>query len=178
MIVYNKTVLEKEKAFASLVKTTRKSQTGKFLLSTVILLCGIGLLVYGYAYDTESYINIGYIFLVFSIVYYGFGLVSFLRVPKLVYKRNQDICDNGMTYNYTFKEQSFQVNASSLGKTTKFFYKYDDLKKVLEYEDCYEFRLADNQILFIYKTGFDSSRMEEFFIRTLEKHKKKIRKKV
>lgn len=178
MIVYNKTVLEKEKAFASLVKTTRKSQTGKFLLSTVILLCGIGLLAYGYAYNNQSYTGIGYVFFVFSLVYYAFSLVSFLRALKLVYKKNQDICDNGITYDYTFKEQSFQVNAASSGKTTKLFYKYEDVKKVLEYKECYEFRLSDNQILFIYKNGFKDAKMEEFFMRNLDKKKKKIRKKV
>ena len=92
-----------------------------------------------------------------------------------MYKQNQEACDAGMIYEYTFKEQSFQVKVISDTKTTKIPYKYDSVKKVLAYENRYEIRLPDNQILFIYKSGFENAKMEEFFLKNLQKNKKKVR---
>ena len=123
MVVYNKTVLEKEEVFSSLVKITRRSQFSKFILSSVILLCGLLLLIYGYMQNESNYIGIGYVFFVFSIAYYGLAVFAVIRAPKRVYKQNQEACDAGMIYEYTFKEQSFQVKVISDTKTTKIPYK-------------------------------------------------------
>lgn len=175
MVVYNKTVLDKDEVFTSLVRITRRSQLGKFILSTVILVCGLLILLLGYLRDDASTVTFGYVFFAFSLVYYCLAGIAVLRAPKKVYKQNQEVCDSGMTYEYTFKEQSFQVKVISEGKTTKLPYKYDSVKKVLAHNQFYEIRLPENQVLFVHKSGFESPKMEEFFLKNLQKNKKKIK---
>ncbi len=178
MVVHNKTNLDKEEMLSSLIKTTKKGQLGKFIISTIIFLCAILLIIYGHMAKESNYLMVGYMFLAFSMVYYGIGLFTILRIPKKVLKQNKEAYEQGVIYDYTFKEQSFQVNVISLGKKTKLPYKYNDIKKILEYENRYEFRLSENLVLFIYKNGFDNPKMEEFFLKNLQKNKKKIKNKI
>lgn len=178
MVVYNKTVIDKEEVLSSLVKITRMGQLSRFILSTIILLCGLPLAIYGHISSDSNYTMVGYVFLAFAVVYYGMSIFTVVQAPKKVYKQNKDICDYGMTYNYVFKEQSFQVQLSSMGKNKKLPYKYSDVKRIYEYEDKYEFRLVENQVLFVYKIGFENERYEDFFRKNLLKNKKKIRNKM
>lgn len=178
MVVYNKTILDKEEVFNSLVKQTRKAQLKKFILSGIILACAIFLLVFGYSQDDSNYIGVGYVFMVFALFYLIMSILSYVKAPKNVKAQNEAILSDSMLYDYTFKEQSFQVNITAGGKITKIPYKYENVKRIYEYESRYEIKLSDNLILFIFKNGFTAEKAEEFFKKNLSINKKKIINKI
>lgn len=178
MVVYNKTILDKDEVFDSLVAQTRKSQIKKFILTGIIIACAIFLLIYGYSQEDSNYISVGFIFLFFALFYLIMSIVSFVKAPKSVQAQNEAILSDSMTYDYTFKEQSFQVNITAGGKITKIPYKYENIKRVYEYDSRYEIKLIDNLILFVYKNGFTQEKALEFFIKNLSINKKKIINKI
>lgn len=178
MIVYNKTELTKDEAFESLVKETRSSYMYRFILGIIVTLCGIGLLFFGYLNKQNDYIVVGYLFLVFGLLYFLMSIYAILKAPKKVYLKNKEICDNGITYNYTFKEQSFEVLVISNDKKNKLPYKYYDIKKIKEYEDKYQFNLKSRLILYVKKSGFENQKMEEFFKKNVAINKIKIKNKI
>lgn len=174
MVIYNTTVVNKEDTFKSLVKTTRKGLISKYVLAIIILIFGIILLAYGFLTSDTSFTGMGYVFLVFGVAYISLNTYSWIKTPKKVFEVNKEVCQYGMTYEYTFKEQSFQVVAICIDKKTKLPYTYDVVKKIYEYEDLYEFILTERKILYINKNGFESKKHEELFIKTVQKNKKKI----
>ena len=174
MVVYNKTSVNKEVMVKSLVKSTKLTQLPRLILSSIVLLCGIIFIIIGHTSNQADYLAVGYAFILVAIIYYFLAIRAIKKAADKVYEQNKDVVENGVTYNFQFKEQSFNVNATTLNKTTKLPYKYDMIKKVYEYEDRYEFKLRGNQVLFIDKAGFESPKHIEFFIKNLSKNKKKI----
>ena len=175
MVVYNKTVVDKDIMLNSLIKATKKTQLPRLVLSSIVLACGIPFIVYGHMKNEADYLSIGYAFIAISIIYYWIAIRAISKSSKRVLEKNRDIVENGITYNYQFKEQSFNVNLVTGNRTNKLPYKYDVIRKVYEFDDRYEFRLKDNQVLFINKSGFESPKHLEFFIKNLSKNKKKIK---
>ncbi|MBE6137559.1 MAG: hypothetical protein E7176_04105 [Erysipelotrichaceae bacterium] len=178
MVVYNKTELNKEEVFASLVRQTRRQQLSKFILSAIVLICGLILTIYGSLNEDSNYAGVGYALLAFGMMYLVLAIITIIKAPKNVSKQNEEILNDAMIYDYTFKEHSFQVNITTGGKITKLPYKYENIKKLYEYENRYELKLTDNLILFIYKNGFTAERAEEFFKKNLSINKKKIINKI
>lgn len=178
MVVYNKTKVDTDIMMKSLIKSTRKTQLPRLILSIIVLLCGIPFVIVGHINNASDYLTVGYLFLAIAIVYFLIAIKAISNSSKNVSQKNKDILENGITYDYQFKEQSFIVNATTLNKTTKLPYKYDVINKVYEYEDRFEFKLKENQVLFINKSGFESNKHIEFFIKNLSKNKKKIINKV
>lgn len=176
MIATNKTVIDKEKSFKDLVNRTRKQHLYKSILIPLIFIGGIIILVNGLKNYDEDSIATGIAGLIIGLIYVIYNLITFLRIPKKVYKQNKIVCDYGMTYEYKFKEHSIMVSCIQFDKTNKLEYKYDSIKKVVEFDDRYEIVLKENFILFIYKNGFDKD-MEQFFIKNLSINKKKIKDK-
>lgn len=178
MIVYNKTELTKDEAFESLVKETRGSYFYRFILGAIVTICGIGILLVGYIQDDTDYITVGYLFLVFGLLYFLMSIYAIVKAPKKVYLKNKEICENGITYNYTFKEQSFEVLVQTSERKNKLPYKYFDLKGIKEFEDKYQFNLKSRLILYVKKSGFENQKMEEFFRKNVAKNKIKIKNKM
>ena len=176
MIATNKTVIDKEKSFKDLVNRTRKQHLYKSGLIPLIFIGSIIILISGFESSDEDSIAVGIAALIIGLIYVIYNLITFLRIPKKVYKQNKIVCDYGMTYEYKFKEHSIIVTCIQFDKTNKLEYKYDSVKKILEYDDRYEIVLKENYILFIYKNGFDKD-MEQFFIKNLSINKKKIKDK-
>lgn len=178
MIVYNKTELTKEEAFESLVKETRGSYFYRFILGAIVTICGIGILLVGYIQADTDYITVGYLFLVFGLLYFLMSIYAIVKAPKKVYLKNKEICEKGITYNYTFKEQSFEVLVQTSERKNKLPYKYFDLKGIKEFEDKYQFNLKSRLILYVKKSGFENQKMEEFFRKNVTKNKIKIKNKM
>ncbi len=177
MIVYNQSQISAEQVTKILVRQTRKNQISKFVLSILVLISGISVLAYGYYNSESTYIGVGYAFFTFGIVYLAFSIYSVAGALKKVKKMNPDSCEKGILYEYNFKEQSIQGKAILSGKTTKFEYKYTEAKRIAEYEGYYEFFFKPDNELIVLKSGFESKRMEEFFVRNVKKNNKKIKDK-
>lgn len=177
MIVYNVTKLEKEDALINMLKEARIQHIYKFITALIVVLCGAGILIYGYVDKNLIYKITGYLFLGIGLLMLLHAIYTFIKLPKAIIKANPEICENGGEYSFTFKEQSFQVVINSLSKKMKYNYKYSDIKKILEYDDKYILKLTDNYVLYVFKNGFDSSKSEEFFKRNLSINKKKIKDK-
>lgn len=175
MVVYNKTNVDKDIMLNSLVKATKRTQLPRLVLSSIILACGIPFVIYGHIANQSDYLAMGYAFIAISVIYYWIAIMAINKAGKNVYEKNKDVVENGIVYNYQFKEQSFNVTVITGNKTNKLPYKYDAVKKIYEFEDRYEFRLKDNQVLFINKSGFESLKHVEFFLKNLSKNKKKIK---
>ena len=174
MIATNKTIIDKEKSFKDLVNRTRRQHIYKSILIPLIFAGGIIMLISGLNSSEEDSIAAGIAALIIGAIYLIYNLITFLRIPKKVYKQNKIVCDYGMTYEYKFKEHSILVACIQFDKTNKLEYKYDSVKKVVEYDDRYEIVLKEDYILFIYKNGFDND-MEKFFVKNLKLNKKKIK---
>ena len=174
MIVNNTTTITKDEAIALLVYETKRTHYRKFVLLSVLFVCGLVILINGLISSVSAYITMGSLFLAICLVYSLMIFVNIKKTTKQVIKNNEEICNNGVTYNYKFKEQSIHVTCLSNNKINKVEYKYDFVKKVTEYKDRYKINLKDHMILFVNKDGFDN-KLEEFFIKNLEKNKKKIK---
>lgn len=174
MVVYNKTDVNKDVMLNSLVNATKKTQLPRLVLSSIVLVCGIPFIVYGHSAHQPDYLAMGYAFIAISIIYYWIAIMAIRKAGKKVLEKNIDIVENGITYNYQFKEQSFNVTAITGSRSNKLPYKYHVIRKIFEYEDRYEFKLKENQVLFINKSGFESPKHIDFFIKNLSKNKKKI----
>lgn len=178
MVVTNKTELTKEEMLSSLVVQTKKAQNSKFLLSGILFVCGVILTISSLINPNNSYISIGITLIIFSLFYIGFAIINIIKAPKNLEKQNADILDNPMSYEYTFKEQSFQVNIHAANKNSKLPYKYSNIKKIYEYENRFEFKLDDNLLLFIHKSGFAQEKGLDFFKKNILLNKKKIINKI
>ncbi len=178
MVVHNKTTLTNEEAFDALLKETRSNYFFRFILSAVVTVFGLVILLYGYIQEDSNYIITGYLFLIFGLLYFAMSIYATLSAPKKVRMRNQEICENGITYNYTFKEQSFEVVAITSERKNKLPYKYYDVKKIKEFEDKYQINLKSRFILYVKKSGFENEKMEQFFKKNITINKLKIINKI
>ncbi|MGM9969360.1 MAG: YcxB family protein [Anaeroplasma sp.] len=175
MIATNITEITSEEAIKILCISTRKNYLKKYILSIVLMVCGIPVTLVGYFNDQTFQFTMGTLFIAISIVYTIINSISLVKIPKYVMSQNEDICKNGVIYEYKFKEQSINVVCKSANKTNKLNYEYSDVKKIVEEEDKYILYLKEYMILYVYKSGFENKKMEEFFVINLQKNKKKIK---
>lgn len=175
MIVNNTTFVDKEKAFQTLVRTGKKNIYTKYIFAFIMLIIGVILLVFGIILNESLYSTCGSLFAAFGVAYIIVNIINIIKLPKKIIANNKEICENGITYNYKFKEQSIYVECKTLNRTAKATYNYKDLKKVYEYDDLYELVFDGYEVLYVLKNGFENERMIEFFIKNLTINKKKIK---
>ena len=175
MVVQNKTSLSGDEAKKILIRSASKSFDSKYIFASVVLVFGIAILIFGIVRQETpllifsaifAFIAVGYIFLIF---------VGKRKGPKEVIKNNEDICTNGVTYQYRFHENSLKVDVSTFGgKSKRIEYEYEEIKTITEYEDGYELQF-ENVMLYVSKDGFESERMIDFFFKNIKLHKKKLK---
>ena len=175
MVVKNTTVISKEEVLKTLVSSAKKENLSKFILSAIIIACGLGILINGIATNNTTYIVVGAGFLAFGVAYVGLALYSFLTTTKRVKKQNAELLTNDITYVYTIKEKSIIANIQNSSKKNEVTYLFENVKKVTEEEKRYVLRLSDNQVFYINKDSFETEQGEKFFLRDLEINKIKYK---
>lgn len=175
MVVNNKTKLNGEEAHKLLISSTNKELPKKIFFMAAVLVLGIAIVVISHMISNTKYLILGYVFCAVAVAYFIYVIIQLLRTPKLVYKKNQEVCDNGIEYSYVFKEQSFNVVTKLPNKNIKKDYKYDNIKKIYELNESFEFYLDDQTVFYVSKSGFDNERMIEYFIKNITMNKKKIK---
>ncbi|MCR5112586.1 MAG: YcxB family protein [Acholeplasmatales bacterium] len=178
MVVINNTHLSPEKALKNLKKTTRGNLKYKYLLSALLIVGGLIVTIFANTFNEgayKEYIIIGLMLLIIGGGHFALNTYNLLSAEKKIKKNNDAIMQSGVDYDYKFKEQSIQVSAKDAIKTSKYEYKYDEVGSVSEFNDYYEMRLKNGQVLYIEKSGFNEPKMEEFFKKNLSINKKKIR---
>lgn len=178
MIVENTTILSGKEAQNMMIRSSKTIDLYKIILIILIIGCGIYLLISGIIAQDTGYTSLGGFFVAIALVYILSIVISNKKLPKKIYDKNTEICDLGIKYIYKFKEQSVMLKGETVNKSFKVEYKYDEIKKILEYEDGYELKLSTDQILFVKKDGFSSPRMIEYFVKNLTLNKKKIKSKI
>lgn len=175
MIVENKTVLDGNKICKDLVEKSKKSFIPKWI--TIGLLFILTILLTITAFLDEKYTNlfVSAIFLFFDGYYFINGIKVYKSIPKKVKEDNKNFIDNTITYHYKLKEQSFIVFAIVDHFNRRLEYKYDDIIKVYEYHNRYEFKLKDNTYLYINKDSYITEKGDEFFKKTLKQNKVKLK---
>ncbi len=176
MIAENKTTLNPDNAYNILLTTTRKNINKRYIHALVIALAGVAIILIAIWNENSRalYMSFGGVFVAIAIAYAIYNFMCFVKAKNKVLDNNKAICENGITYNYKFKEQSIQILCFEGQKRAKLEYKYDSVKKVYESNDYYELRLKGYEILYVFKSGFNSPKDEEFFRINLNKNKKKI----
>lgn len=172
MIAENVTNLNPDRAFNILLSTTRKNINKRYFHSLMVLIAGIAIFIIGF-HSQKLYISFGAVFIAIAIVYAVYNFICYVRAKKNVLIQNKEICENGISYNYKFKEQSIQILTTEGTKKNKLEYKYDSVKKVFEYDDYYEIKLKGYEVLYVFKSGF-AYKGEDAFKINLNKNKKKI----
>jgi hypothetical protein len=180
MVAQNQTTLNPDKAYNILLTTTRKNINKRYIHGGVIALAGLMIILIAAFQDSNKalYMSFGSVFVAIAIIYSIYNLVSYVKAKKNVLVTNKNICENGITYNYKFKEQSIQILCFEGTKRAKLDYKYDSLKKAYEYNDYYELKFKGYEVLYVFKSGFNNPKDEEFFRINLSKNKKKIISKI
>lgn len=176
MIAENRTTLTPDNAFNILLSTTRKNINKRYIHAAVIALAGIMIILIAVFSDSSKglYMTFGSVFVAIAIAYCIYNFRSNVKAKNQVLKNNKEICENGITYNYKFKEQSIQILCFEGQKRARLEYKYDTLKKTIETDDYYELRFKGYEVLYVFKSGFNTPKDEEFFRINLGKNKKKI----
>ena len=175
MVVTNKTEIDKEEAYNTLLKSAKKSFNSRYITSVFLIIAGVILIVYGHTSNSSMYLTFGYAFVAIGIAYIIMTIIGLYKTPKNIEEANKEICENGVTYNYTFREQSFDVKATTLNKNSKATYKYSQIKKVIDHPDRYELILNENLLFYVLKSGFENEKMIEFFLKDLNINKVKLK---
>ena len=174
MVVNNKTHLSGEKIHEVLNSAAKKNAFSRIMYILVIGVCGLAILVTGLIVKNRTFILMGGVFTAFSFVYLLFCVLSYSRNKKKIILENSSLLDEGIDYDYTFKEKSIKIIAIEPEKRVKKDYDYKDLKKVYEYDEYFELIFRDTLIAYVSKDGFDEPKMVEFFKRNLNINKIKI----
>lgn len=175
MIVKNTTIISKEEVLKTLISSAKKESLSKYMLSIIILLCGVGVLISGLSQSNTTYIVVASAFLAFGLAYIIMTTVSFIRIPTRIKKQNPDMVNNDIKYNYVIKEKSITATILNMGKKIEVNYKFEDIRKIYEEETRYQIRLKDNQVLYIDKNTFETEQGEKFFLRDIEINKTKFK---
>jgi hypothetical protein len=175
MVVQNETSLTGDETKKILIRSATKSFDSKYIFAAVVFVFAIAILIFGLTRKETpllifsaifAFIAVGYIFLIF---------LGKKKGPKEVIKNNEDICTNGVTYQYKFHENSLKVEVSTFGgKAKRIEYSYEEIKTITEYDDGYELQF-ENVMLYVAKDGFENDRMIDFFFKNIKLHKKKLK---
>ena len=175
MIVQNKTSLSGEEAKKILIRSATKTFDSKYIFAAIVLIFGIAILIFGIVREETPLLIFSAIFAAIAVGYIVLIFVGKRKGPKEVIKNNEDICTNGVTYQYKFHENSLKVEVSTFGgKAKRIEYEYEEIKFITEYDDGYELQF-ENVMLYVSKDGFENERMIEFFFKNMRLHKKKLK---
>lgn len=178
MVIKNKTILNGQEVFNSLLKASKKSYISKFIFSAFILVIGTVIVSIAIPMKQTDSITIGVMFLMVGFMYFLMNIISFFRLDKKIRKNSNAVVTSGMTNEFTFKEESFQLTTRIDNQTARFENKYDELHKIIEYDDEIIFMLTKTDLFICKKSGFSSPKEMDVFFYGLAKHKTKIKKKL
>ena len=172
MVVENVSNISGEMAFEALYSSIKQGNNKKYIYALVILVIGAGILMYGIFSAQSMWLTAGGIFAAFGVGLILYNLVMSFRAPKDIRKNNKEIVENGVIYTYRFREQGVDLQINCNGKRSKGTYLYSDFKRIFEYNDRFEMKLKDGDVLFVIKSGFTNDRMIEFFRKNVTLNKK------
>ena len=174
MVVHNTSNISGEEALESLLISGRRTIKKNYLYLAFAILFGGPIFIYGLVKKDMQFIMMGAIFLAFSSGIIVYTLISIARLPKKIKEKNKEVIESGVTYEYQFKEQSVDLTIYNSGKRSKNNYPYTTFKKVFEYDDIFEIRTTDGEVMLCKKDGFgkDKEKMLEFFRKNISSNKK------
>lgn len=178
MVIHNKTVLSGEEVYNSLIASSRKNYFSKFAFSFALVLVGAAIAFISFFINQSDSMTIGFLFLGVGVLYTLMTLISYFRLPAKLQKNNSEVIANGMINNFTFKEESFQLHSLIGTHTAKFDFKYEELYKIIEYDETIVFMLSKSDLFICKKECFASLKEMSVFFYGLSKHKIKIKQKL
>ena len=174
MIATNNTNFTSDEAFKIIYKSVSKEALKRLLLPLIIFLCSIPILVIGFILNQPSSVALGFVFLGISLIYLIYSLIKYKKLPGVIKKNTEEICNYGARYTYKFKEQSVDVMVNITGKAKTVNMKYQNLKRIIEFKDYYELMFGEEDSIFVLKSGFENEKMEEVFRHNITLNKRKI----
>ncbi len=178
MVIKNKTILNGQEVLHSILKASKKNYISKFIFSAFIILIGVVITFIAISMKQADSMTIGFMFLIIGVLYFLMNVISYSRLPKKIQKNSKEAVSNGMINEFTFKEESFQLLTRIGTQTARFENKYDELYKIVEYDDEIIFMLTKSDLFICKKSGFSSPKEMDVFFYGLAKHKTKIKKKL
>lgn len=174
MIVHNISNISGKDAKKALVDSARRMIVKNYIYLVLATALGLPLLIYGIVTLNSQFISMGAIILAFALCIFIYIQILYIRTPKDIEKKNQDVIRDGIIYDFSFKERSVDVIIMNSGKKSKANYNYYDFKKVFEYDDHFEIRLISKEVILVLKDGFegDKEKMLDFFRKNLSFNKK------
>lgn len=176
MVIENKTNLSSEDCYDILEKNARFEYIKKAWVTIVIFAVGIPIMVMGLVNKDVMYIVLGAIFIAISFAFWIVTLINIKRLPKMIYKRNKDICDSGALYEYRFRENVCEIVIKSGTKTNKMKLEYTNIRKINEFENHYQIKFYDDFVIYVSKAGFESKKHEELFRKNISNNGDKKKK--
>lgn len=178
MIINNVTTLSSKEAINELVSVERKSYFKKYIFTALITILGLSLVIYiaieGKKIDS---IIVGILFLIFGSLLTIINTYYIFSTRKRIIKKNPLLSENGLTYSFIFKEESFTVNIIIGKDNKKLEYSYKELKKIYEHDGSIYFILIDNTYYRCKIDSFNNKKELELFYYGLSKHKIKYKRK-
>lgn len=179
MVIKNTTVLSGEEVKKSLIKITKKNYYKRFIIVGILAIFGTLILMLSMNNDALSNpFTTGFLFLGFAMVFAIYNCISLAFISRKVVRKNGIVTTAGMTNNFTFKEESFQLIVKINSSSSKIEMPYSNLKKIINLEDRILFMLSASDIFIAKKDGFSSSKEVDIFFYGLQKHKIKVKNKI
>lgn len=176
MVIKNITSLSGDNALNILISSTTREYRKRYIYLAILLLVGVLVLVLGLVMKQNNIVIMGAVVCAIAIGFFIYSLIDLKRMKSKILKQNPDVCNTGVEYTCQFKENSCQIVAKLGGKTKKLEYSYQNLKSIYEDNDGYEMIFNQTDSIYIYKSGFESSKHEEIFRKNITTTKKKIKK--
>ena len=175
MVVKNITTLDKDEVLHILKTSSKKEYNKRYIYLFFVFVLGLAVLITGLVSSQSNTIIMGGAITALGIGFFVYSLIDLKKLEKRIIKNNPDVTTSGATYNYLFKENSVQIIATMNNKNKKSSFSYTNLKSIREYKAYYELTFNVNDTLFVYKSGFEDKKMEDFFRKNITTTKKKIK---
>ncbi len=175
MVVYNETTLSGEDVTNLLVESVARDYKKRYLFIALIFIIGIAVLIYSIISKQNEFIVMGAVVSALAIAFFIYSIIDIKKSRKRVMKNNPEICELGAKYTFRFKENSVQIQAQIGTKNKKIEYSYQYLKSIKEDDQKYELVFNETDTIYVFKSGFENQKMEEFFRKNITTTKKKIK---
>ncbi len=175
MVVKNETILDKDECYDMMLKSTKKDYISKSYLIIFMFIAGLVIMIVGLSMQQDTTNNkllftiTGAIFIALGLAYLGVTAFNIYRIPKLIKSKNRDLCEYGIKYDFSFKEESVELVCKTLDKVSRQKISYTNLKKIYEYDDLFIMIYKDGTYLYVKKDGFSEEKVMDIYRKNITK---------
>lgn len=175
MIIKNRTVFPGEEVRKTILEENSMEFWKRMIIVGFFLVVGSLVIIINTFSSKESfYLVLGIGLIIYSSLSFALDIYKLKKSNKNIDKDFGYEIEHGIIYDFDFHEEKFKLKISVGDRNSKVECFYNNLKKIVNKDDCIIFTLSGRSSYKCKKNGFKDSKQEELFFYGLSKHKIKI----